>query len=224
MTTSGITTWPLLAQEIVTQAAYELGAYASGEVLSGEDMEDGIVRLNGMLKVWAGEGNLFRETTTDLTVIAATGTVALPAGARDVSSVRHTVSATNKRQLAEWNRAEYFRLPNRTASGDPTAYYLAKSISGLTLYVWPVPSTNITLEVDYSRLPDVVTDPSETLDLPEEWQEAIIAGLASRMANMFGSTRTDAGTVSRLDQRAAALYQRLLDRDRPDSYYFEPDY
>jgi hypothetical protein len=222
VTTSGITTLPLTVEEYVAQAAYELGAYASGEILSGEDMEDGIVRFNGMLKMWAGD-NLYREATTSLTVTAATGTVALPAGARDVASVRHVVSATNKRLLAEWSRGEYYRLPNRTASGNPTAYYLAKTISALSLYVWPVPAANITLEVDYYRLPEVVTDPSETLDLPEEWQEAVVQGLASRMANMFGSTRTDPSTVARIDQRAAALYQRLLDRDRPDYYSFEPD-
>jgi hypothetical protein len=90
--------------------------------------------------------------------------------------------------------------------------------------VWPVPSTPITLEIDYRRAVETVTDINETLDIPQDWQEAAIQGLASRMANMFGSTRTDPQTVSRIDSRAAAEYQRLLDRDRPDAYHFEPDY
>jgi streptomycin 6-kinase len=86
-----------------------------------------------------------------------------------------------------------------------------------------VPSANITLELDYSRAAETVTDPSETVDVPEDWQEALILGLASRMASMFGKARTDGGNVGRIDAKAAALYQHLLDRDRPDSYYFEPD-
>jgi hypothetical protein len=116
-------------------------------------------------------------------------------------------------------------IPNRaqTTNGGPSVYYLEKGVSGLTIHVWPVPSADIDLEIDYNRIADTVTDPSETLDLPEEWQEAVIMGLASRMASMFGVTRTDPATVQRIDQKAAILYQRLLDRDRPDSYYFEPD-
>jgi hypothetical protein len=94
---------------------------------------------------------------------------------------------------------------------------------GLSIYVWPVPSTDITLELDYSRAAETVTDPSETVDIPEDWQEAVVMGLAGRCASMFGITRIDPGTVQRIDAKASSLYQRLLDRDRPDSYYFEPD-
>lgn len=226
MTTSGITSWPLTAEEVVTQALVELGAVSSGEIPTGEEMEDGLLRLNSMLKTWAGEGNLYRETTATVTLTGGSPSVDAPSGTRDISSVRHVVSSTYSRQLAEWNRGQYFSMPNRaqTSSSGPSIYYPAKSISGITIYVWPVPSTNITLELDLSRAAETVTDPSETIDVPEEWQEALILGLASRCASMFGITRTDANTVSRIDAKASALYQRLLDRDRPDSYYFEPDY
>jgi hypothetical protein len=108
VTTSGITSWPLTAEEIVTQAMIELGAIASGETPTGEEMEDGLIRLNAMLKTWGGEGNLFRETTATLVIPAATGAGTLPAGVRDVSSVRHVVSSSYSRQLAEWNRGQYY--------------------------------------------------------------------------------------------------------------------
>jgi hypothetical protein len=39
---------------------------------------------------------------------------------------------------------------------------------------------------------------------------------------MFGTTRIDPGTVQRVEGQAQMLYQRMLDADRPDSYYFEP--
>jgi hypothetical protein len=224
MPTSGITDWPLTAEEIVTQAMYELGELSEGEAPTGEEMEDGLVRLNSMLKTWAGEGNLFREEIATVTVVGGTGSVALAAGVRDVASVRYVVSATNHRQLAEWNRGEFYRLPNRSAAGNPTAYYLAKSTAGLTLSVWPVPSTDITLELDQQRSAQTVTDPSEAVDVPQEWQEALVMGLASRLASMLGTTENAPAKVVRIDQRSQALYQHLLDRDRPDSYIFEPDY
>lgn len=224
MTTSGITSWPLTAGEIVAQAAYELGAYSSGETLSGEDMEDGLVRLNAMLNYWSGEGNLYRQATGTLTIPAGTGAGTLPDDVVTVGSVRHVVSSTYNRQLVPWERAQFYSLPNRASVGNPSIYYVGKTLSGLTINVWAVPSTDITLELDYGRAVETVTDIAETLDIPQDWQEAAIQGLASRMANMFGSTKTDPSTVGRIDAKAGALYQRLLDRDRPDAYHFEPDY
>lgn len=224
MTTSGVTSWPLTVGDIVTQAAYKLGAYSAGEALSGEDMSDGILTLNGMLNYWAGEGNLFRETTGTLTIPAGVGSVALPSDLRDVNSVRNVLSSGYSRQLQSWNRAQFYALPNRTqaSSSGPSCYYLSRGVSGAVLNIWPTPSIDITLEIDYSRMPDTATDPGETVDVPQDWQEALIYGLASRLADIFGSSNTDPGTVARVDQRGQIAYQKLLDRDRPDAYYFYP--
>jgi len=201
---------------------YELGELSQGEDPSGEEMEDGILRLNAMLRSWSGEGNLFREASGTLTLLAGVASGTLPADVRDVSSVRYVGSFN--RPLAQWNRGQFYSVPNRTQAGTPIAYYVSETISGKTLTVWPVPSTDATLELDYSRVAQTVTDPSETVDVPEDWQEALILGLASRLASMFGTTETAPAKVQRIDVRAQALYQRLLDRDRPDVYVFEPDY
>jgi hypothetical protein len=225
MPTSGITSWPLTAEEIITQSLVELGAISSGETPTGEEMNDALFRLNSLLKTWAGEANMFRESSGTLVIPGTVGAGTLPAGIRDVSSARHVVSASYKRQLAEWNRSQFYSLPNRaqTTTSGPSVYYVGKGVSGLSIYVWPVPSTDITLELDYSRSAETVTDPSETVDIPEDWQEAVVMALAGRCASMFGDTDISPSTVARIDAKASALYQRLLDRDRPDSYYFEPD-
>jgi hypothetical protein len=219
VSSSGVYTWPLTVEEIVTQALVELGALSSGETPEAEEMNDAIVRLNAMLKSW--DGALYRDVVD--TVSMTGGSVAAPTGTRDISSVRHVVSATYNRQLTEWNRDEFYMVPNRSQAGNPVAWYLDKSPTGLTIKVWPVPSTTITLELDRQKIAETVTDPSETVDVPEEWHEALIQGLASRCANMFGTTRIDPATVQRIDSKAAILYQKMLDRDRPSSYYFEPD-
>lgn len=223
MTTSGIYSWPLTAEEIVTQALYEIGAYAAGETPSGTDMNDGIVRLNALLKTWQGEGAAYRETTGTVTLAGGSSSVAAPDDCRDIFSIRHVVSSTYHRQLGEWNRSQYYMLPNRAQTGDPSIYYVSRADIGQTINVWPVPSADITLELDYGKTAETVTDPSETIDVPQEWQECLILSLASRLASMFGATRVDPQTVARLDARSTVMYERLLDRDRPNSYYFEPD-
>ena len=222
MPTSGVTSWSLTAGECIAQALVELGAIASGEAPDATEESDAMVRLNAMLKSWGGEANLFREATGTLVITGGTGAGTLPPGVRRINSVRHVVSATNYRPLLEWNRDQYYSIPNRAAVGNPTAYYTRLTPTGTEIHIWPVPAANVTLHLDYGRVPETVTDTEETLDIPEEWQEAVILGLASRCASMFGTTRLDPNTVARIDQRAAMLYERLLDRDRPGSYFFEP--
>jgi hypothetical protein len=222
VTTSGVTDWPLTAGDVVTQAMVELGALSQGEEPSGDEMEDGLLRLNAMLRSWAGEGNLFREQTVELTFGAGIGSLALDAGIRAVSSA--WFKGSYNRILAEWNRSQYLSLPTPGQSGSPVAWYAEQGISGVTFHLWPVPTVSSVIVVDCSRHAQTVTDPAETVDVPEEWQEALIMSLASRLAAMFGTADTAPAKVSRIDQRAQALYQRLLDRDRPDAYVFEPDY
>lgn len=222
MPTSGITSWPLTAAEVVAQACYELGSHAAGETPSGQEMDDALVRLNSMLKSWAGEGNMFREETVEIALAAGVGEQALSTDIRAVNNA-WAVGSYN-RLMAQWNRSEYLSLPNATQLGTPVAWYAETGTAGLTIHVWPVPSADTTIALDCSRKSFTITDPSETIDLPEEWQEAVILGLASRLAGMFGITESNPNKVARIDGRASALYQRLLDRDRPDSYVFEPDY
>ncbi len=222
MPTSGVTDWALSAGEVIRAAMVELGALNSSEDPESSEETDAMQRLNAMLKTWGGEANLFREGTGTLTIAAATGAGTLPSSVRTVNSVRHILSATNQRPLMQWNRDQYFQLPNRISVGNPSIYYVARTPSSTVIQVWPVPAAATTYHLDYGQAVETVTGVDEELDVPQEWQEAVILGLASRCASMFGTTRLDPGTVQRVDMRAAELYQQLLDRDRPDSYFFEP--
>lgn len=224
MPTSGVTDYELTAREIATQAMKELGLISSGEEPTAEELADIIVRLNAMLKTWGVEGNLFREASGTVVVPGGTGAGTLPAGVRDVVSVRLVVSATNHRSLQRWNRAQWYQLPNRSATGTPTVFYNTQGLAQDAIYVWPVPTADSTLHLDYYRAPEAVTGAAQTLDVPQDWLEAVIYGLAARIAGMFGATRTDPQTVADVTAKAAMLYQHLLDMDRPESYFFEPGY
>jgi hypothetical protein len=222
MATSGVTDWPLTVGEIVRQAMIELGVLNSGDQPDAPEMSDGITKLTAMLKSWSLEANLFREESGTVTVTGASGGVTLEAEVAEVYSVRHVVSATNQRPLPMWNREQYYFLPNRSQAGNPTICYIARNLDTLELRLWPVPATDVDLHLDYGRSLEVPSNPDETLDLPQAWQEAVIMGLASRLASMFGATRIDPATVQRVDSAAGSLYARVLDHDRPDSIYMEP--
>jgi hypothetical protein len=223
VTASTNTDWTQSVGELCLSAAVELGAVGMGDSLEASEELEMISRLNGMIAKWSIDTNMFREETGTLTVVGGTGAATLPSGIRDIRGVRHVQSSTYKRTLAVWNRDEFMSLPNRTQAGDPTIFYYSQRIGGDQIYLWPVPAAAVTLELDYNRTFYFAEDSTQTLDLPSEWLEAALYGLAARCANMFGAAEIDPAKVGRIDNQAKATYEKLLDSDRPDSYYFEYD-
>lgn len=226
MPSSGNTAWFQTIGQLEESAALELGAISMGDSLEASEEAEMTKRLNAMLAKWSIEANLFRDEVATVTITGGTGTAILSTDVRDIRGVRHIQSATYKRPLMQWNRDDYFSLPNRAQAGaTPLAYYLAKrnADSGPLLYIWPVPAANVDLELDYSRAFYFAEDPTQTLDLPAEWHEAALYGLAARCAGIFGATKVDPASVQRIDAQARSEYERLLDSDRPDSYRFEYD-
>lgn len=221
MPTSGETAWTRTAGDVVKSAMVELGVINMADEPENAEYDEAIVRLNGYLQELDVEGLMFREATGTLLVGAGTGGATLPDEIRDVSAAR-IVTANASRPLLEWNRSEYYAIPNRSQTGqNPLAYYIKKTPAGRELVLWPVNSGAVTLHIDYQRPVEVITTPDDELDFPAQWINCITMNLASRIASMFGSDRINPATVARVDGRAAQLQQRLLDDDRPDSYVFE---
>lgn len=221
MATSGETNWPLTAGEIVQQAMVELGVLTSGDSPEASEMTDGLVKLNSMLKTWSRKVNLWRDGIGTLTVTGGTGAATLPQEVRDINSVRHAVSATNKRLLVPWNRDQYYSMPNLAAVGNPSIYYVKRDLDDVEIRLWPVPADDITLHLDYSRTAETVTASDQTLDIGQEWGETVILNLAARLAGQFGAVRLDPQNVASISQRAAILEQELFDSDRPDTIVFQ---
>jgi hypothetical protein len=217
MATSGVTAWAVTAREFVTQGLRDRGILGSGEDPSNDELNDCLFRLNGILtRIGAKASALWREASGTITVTAGTPTVALAAGIREIVSARVVISAANHRQLALWERDEYFSLPNKTASGTPTIMYVSKGPSVSTAYVWPVPTANTTIATDYLRAPEIVTDAGQTLDFPEEYNDDIVTMLARRCWSMFREGDPPATLVIDAD----AAERRILDAGRPESYFF----
>lgn len=220
MTTSGVTDWELTALDIVTKAMGELSILDPSADPEGDEAAQCMDRLNGLLKSWAMQGvSLYRETTDTITTTPATASVTLADDVRSISTVRLVVSATNERRIWPVGRTEYFSIPNKTAAGSPTMFYLDRQRGAAVLYLWPVSATAVDLVIDYDRLPETVTELTETLDIRQELHEAVWTNLALRISGLFG-----VAIPPELAMRAARLEMQMFDAERPDSYRFETDY
>lgn len=216
MPTSGETAWSLTARDIVTAALQENAITALGRDPKAREMDACLVRLNGLLKSWRVGMHLEQGATVTVPADSASGL--LDEGIGEVLSVRLVISATNERLLARWERDQYFSIPNKTSSGQPVAYYTADSLAGSTIYLYPVPSVETTLKVDYLRLPETITDTGQTVDFPERYTEALYSNLAVRCAGLFGVQPSQ-----ELFQRAERLRREVEDAERPASYLLEPE-
>jgi hypothetical protein len=208
----------LTARDMITQAMRELGVSGSGESATAEELEDGRVRLNSMLRSWMAKGlNLWRDSAGSVTLVPNVSTVTLP-DAVSVGDVRIRENGSD-RPLAEWEADDYAAIPSKGTTGVPLAYTLKRSVSGLTLVLWPVPDRAVTLAYDYARSTMPVEQLAEAVDVPEQFEEAVWVNLAARLAPMYGKVRSDPATVQAVLARAAELERDMLDFDRPASYW-----
>lgn len=216
------TSFQMTARDMVTQAMREIGVIASGEQPTADEMADGILRLNSMLKAWSAKGlNLWRNTRATIDFAPGVSSAILP-GALSVGSAR-LVQNGSERILAMWEADQFSVLPNKDQRGAPIVYLLRQDVTGIAIQLWPIPDEAVTVAYDYGRITADVVQPADPVDVPQMFQEAVWKNLAVKLASMFGKVRADPQTVQVVAADAAALERDMLDWDRPASYQLGPD-
>ena len=121
-------------------------------------------------------------------------------------------------------RPEYFELTNKSSSSTPLQVYHDPQLNVGYFYLWPTPSDETeVIRFTFSRRIEDVDTLANTMDVPQEWLEAIIWNLAARLS--FHSSSPP------MDERAGliAVAQDMKDKlDGWDREYgsvsFSPDY
>jgi len=105
----------------------------------------------------------------------------------DTGGTYHTMTRMSYRDDIGLNNASATGIPrqwrlDRAGDGDPASDYV--------LHVWPAPSVSgESLLLTYYRRPDNVTGLSQDIDIARYWQEAIMAGLAAKIAQKWNLDR-----------------------------------
>lgn len=91
-------------------------------------------------------------------------------------------------------REDYNRIALKTLSSYPYIAYYDNGLPLGTLYVWPIPSSLYTLTLT-SKMPlAAFTSMAQDINLPAEYQEALIYNLAARLRVLY-QLDVDAGVV-----------------------------
>lgn len=224
MATSGVISGSQTMRDLARKAMLIIG----GALTNGEVTADvGLIcanATNDMLKSWQADGcNLWRLSDETVTIPADTPTVTLDPRVLDVMEARFVGGVTYQRPLARLEWGDYRYLPNKLAAGYPTSYSLNKQRTTIELSLWPVATEEIVIAYSGARVIDDVTDDLDNeLDLPQEWMETAVYGLASRMLDIMDVATTSPATAQRVQARADQLYAKLLDFDRTGSTFMKP--
>lgn len=229
MATSGTVTYNLDARAALTAALELIQTCAVGATATPQAADAAMKHANLMLKTWSIDPRLWIMTEGSTALIAGTASYALT-GARRLTSVRRrtgTGTSINDTPLIEMSRAEYFDYPSKAATGAPFQYYFDAQRAVRTLYVINVPGAaealSTTLQYTYLRVIEDITDLANDIDIPQEWLEAFVYGLAARLLIPYARFISDPITAAKIEERASVLYGQLTASSQEDgSVFFQP--
>lgn len=185
-------------RQIITFALKEIGAIGQGQVPSAEDYSDGFKRLNMMIAQWnrwrymiyhlvdlsfVGDGSQTKtigpsgdiNTTRPAKIEAAF--YRMPSGGANPTDFPLTVLNS---------REDYDRIGTKLQGGPPMCVFLDTGWPLATLYTWPIPDDQYTVFLSVMNQLTAFVNPSDDINLPPEYEEALMYNLATRMSPSYG--------------------------------------
>lgn len=190
-----------MVQTLVTSKAYDFNPNAGSVVLSafariqvrGSEIEqphmrDGIQELNLLqAKMSNLQPNLW---TVDLQAAPLTqGIATYNVPAETVQVLDAYIRFTNSPDRIIWpvSRTEYASFPNKTQRGTPSVFWFDRLVSP-SITLWLVPDGNGPYTLFYYRvrqIQDANYINGQNVEVPYLWMDALVAGLAHRLARIY---------------------------------------
>lgn len=200
MTTSGTTLYQLTRNEIITSAAEALGVLADGQSLSATQVLRGAEYLNRWLTAHRPDFVISKRKTYSFSPtdgdssyeigIGKTLDTAYPTKLLQAWSIDTASSNESRIQMDVISDYNFNLLPLSTSSGQPIQITYQQLVNYGVLQIWPVPNSyvedNVVVYISYEAPTEIFGASTDTLDLPEEWYEAVIRGVAALWAPAWG--------------------------------------
>lgn len=131
----------------------------------------------------------------------------------------------NDTEIGKVSRTEYYALSDKDQQGTPVNYYYDPQLTNSVLYIWPTAdsdfSKNYTIEANIKKPFDDMDSSTDDFEFPQEWYEAILLGLETRIARKVGYPIQDQQTL-KLDAELAKELAMSFDTEHT-SIFFKPD-
>ena len=96
MATSGVATYNPTRDKIIRRALRMIGAFASGDSPTADQLTDAIDVLNAMIKMWQVDGYLWLRTFAELTLVPGQSSYEIGSGTTDVCVYQGTSTSAER--------------------------------------------------------------------------------------------------------------------------------
>ena len=217
MTTSGTTTF---AVDVIT-ALEEAFERAGRTFRTGYDYESAVRSMNLMFNEWANRGiNLWTVDQINITTVATVASYNLPLDTVDVVSAVINVE-DNDYQIERMPFGEYANIVDKVKPGRPNRYWVERLTGASVIKLHPVPNQAFVLKLWRLRRIQDAGSAANTLDTPFRFNEALIAGVALRVAEKNPNLDTTRLQLLKERYTEAMNLAQGEDRDR-SSFYLRP--
>ncbi len=212
------------AERIIRMAYQDSGIVQRGDNPSGEQLADGMMRLNDMANIWQINGlKLWLQSDLSVPLVAGqrvyslspTGDVAMDKPMRVLDSCYYLDSNDIQRPLTLLNQDDYNRLGTVLQEGSVNSLFPKRLARSIDVYLWLVPDTQAATGTVHlliqGQVPNVVSLTDEMV-FPSEWFMALRWGLADDVC-----TGQPQAIMDRCQSRASMYRAALEDWDVEDT-------
>lgn len=225
MATSGNTNFELDRDDIIEAALRKVGRLALGQTPEPEEYTSAGIALNSLLTLYSTDGMpLWKRTTTTHTLVNGTASYTITAAIKLAQVVLQSLTSDVQYEITEKSLYDFNQLP--TSDGSlPIHYTYSPGISNGTVTVWPTPDASAAAEYRLVTITQKKFDgffsSTDTPDFPSYWSDALIYGLAVRLAPEYGVPLQD----RQLLLKEAESYRLMASSygDEDGSIFFQPD-
>ena len=213
-------TGTITTQDLIADALRKIGVVAEDEPMTADQAASGLRAWNRLLKSWQNRGyNLWAVATQTVTLTTAASYTMAPVRPVRILNARLVRSGIETPMLP-MTRQEYDALPVKLSTDLPTRFYYDKQREAALFYIWPVlaSASGETIRVTFEREAEDQTDLNAVPDIPAEWWEAAVYGLAARLADDHGKS------VPNVVARAEEELRLALADDHEESVFFGEPY
>lgn len=181
------------ARDLITLALFDAGIVGVGQTADASDIQNGLLRLNMMLRQWERRRWLvFHEVTSSLAMTGAQSYTIGAGGQFNQTRPAQIKSAFARLQPLGVNpvdyplqllqaREDYNMIALKSLASFPQYLFYDSGFPLGTLYPWPLPSNLYTLFITVVSQLQTFANLSEDVNLPPEYEEPILYNLIVRL-------------------------------------------
>ena len=183
--------------ELLKSSLRLIGAIATGETPSNDEMKDALAALNLMLDGWSIKRGMIYVTTLEnfsLVVGTASYTIGSSGTFNTTKPVKVLSAYTRDSDGNDYpldvytERERYNEHIDKTLSSRPEELLFVPSHVLAYLYAYPVPDEAYTLYIESLKPLSSLSGYTTEISLPDGYENALIYNLAIRLAPEFGTT------------------------------------